>query len=95
MWSDVKYLPGLPSYMSLAVSVCIRHSTMLCVIQAQTLLLELQGALLKSDEDGVDDTARAQVFAALAAADKALADGADEQLQLLSVASTMQKALCV
>lgn len=62
---------------------------------AQTLLLELQGALLKSDEDGVDDTARAQVFAALAAADKALADGADEQLQLLSVASTMQKALCV
>ena len=65
-----------------------------CVLQAQALLLEMQDALLQSDEDGVSDSARAAVFAALAAADKALADGADEHLQLLSVASVTQKALC-
>ena len=54
----------------------------------------MQDALLQSDDDGVEDAARATVFAALAAADKALAEGADEQLQLLSVVSITQKALC-
>ena len=64
------------------------------MVQAQALLLELQATLLRSDEDGVDDSARATIFAALAAADKALVDGADEHLQLLSIASVTQKALC-
>ena len=63
-------------------------------MQAQALLLELQGVLLSSDDDGVSEASRATILSALAAADKALVDGADEQLQLLSIASVTQKALC-
>ncbi|KAK9800220.1 hypothetical protein WJX73_010887 [Symbiochloris irregularis] len=61
---------------------------------AQAMLLEIQAALLSNDDDGVSESARAGVLLALAAADKALVDGADEQLQLLNVASATQKALC-
>ena len=63
-------------------------------MQAQALLLEMQAAMLGSDDDGVSESARAAVLSALAAADKALVDGADEQLQLLSVGAATQKALC-
>lgn len=65
-------------------------------MQAQALLLEIQAALLGSDDDGVSESARAGVLSALAAADnlKALVDGADEQLKLLNVAPATQKALC-
>lgn len=62
-------------------------------LQAQALLLELQAAMLQSDDDGVSESSRASILAALAEADKALVDGADEQLQLLSVVSQTQKAL--
>ena len=46
------------------------------------------------DDDGVSDAAKAAVAARMASADKALADGADEALQLLDVAATAQRALC-
>ena len=56
------------------------------------MLLELQAAVLATG--GLADRQRAAVCAALAVADKDLVDGADEQLQLLHVAASTQRALC-
>ena len=59
--------------------------------QAQGVLLELQRATLAADN--LKDHQRADVCSALAIADKALCDGADEQLQLLSVMSACQRVM--
>ena len=45
-------------------------------------------------DEGVTDLAKAAIAARMAVADRALADGADEHLQLLDVAATTQRALC-
>lgn len=60
-------------------------------MQAQGILLEFQATVLSSDF--VTDLQRAKVCMTLALADKALCDGADEQLQLLSALSACQTAL--
>lgn len=68
-----------------------RQSLRVC-LQAQQLLLELQGALLR--DDGLKDLQRAKVCQVLAEADKDLIDGSDEFLQLVHVASYTQRVLC-
>jgi replication factor C subunit 2/4 len=57
--------------------------------------LQVLGQLLDAlvGDDGVSDAAKAAVAARMAAADKRLADGADEGLQLLDVAAACQRAL--
>jgi len=52
-----------------------------------------QMAELLYDDNTVNDLVKAAVAARMAAADKALADGADEALQLLDVAAATQRAL--
>ena len=59
--------------------------------QAQSVLLEVQAAVLTDKQ--LRDEQRAAAAAALALADKALADGADEFLQLLNMASQLQQAV--
>ncbi|KAK9814340.1 hypothetical protein WJX72_004141 [[Myrmecia] bisecta] len=56
---------------------------------AQQVLVEVQAAVLR--EAGLRDSQRSQICQALAEADKDLVDGADEFLQLLSVASVTQR----
>lgn len=63
-----------------------------CVLQAQQLLLELQGAILQ--EESIKDLQKAKVCQVLAEADKDLIDGSDEFLQLVHVASYTQRVLC-
>jgi replication factor C subunit 2/4 len=58
---------------------------------ALQVLAQLTDALIA--DDGVSDAAKATVAARAAAADKRLADGADEGLQLLDVAAAAQRAL--
>jgi hypothetical protein len=66
---------------------------------AQQVLLQLQAALLAAPTDpiasdaAIPPRARARACEALAEADKALADGADEFLQLLQVGARVQQAL--
>lgn len=57
--------------------------------QAQILLLEMQASVMT--DTAFKDAQRAQMLNALAIADKALVDGADEFLQLLAAASQLQK----
>ena len=64
--------------------------TLQCVLgQAQVLLLEMQASVMT--DTAFKDAQRAQMLTALAIADKALVDGADEFLQLLAAASQLQK----
>jgi replication factor C subunit 2/4 len=58
---------------------------------AQELLARLQAELLA--DAGASEAARGGILVRIAEADKALADGADEALQLLAVAAHAQKAL--
>lgn len=58
---------------------------------AQQVLAQLQGALLA--EKGLSGLTKSQCLEFLAVADKCLVDGADEYLQLLDVASQMQKVI--
>jgi replication factor C subunit 2/4 len=58
---------------------------------ALQVLAQLTEALI--EDDSVSDAAKATVAARAAAADKRLADGADEGLQLLDVAAAAQRAL--
>ncbi len=60
-------------------------------VQAQSVLLEVQAAVLA--DDSLRDDQRAAIAGELAGADKALSDGADEYLQLLHMASKMQRAM--
>lgn len=61
---------------------------------AQGLLLQLQAALLDDAAAGwCSESARGAVLQALAEADKALADGSDEMLQLQAVGARMQTHL--
>ena len=55
------------------------------------MLLELQKATITATD--LKDHQRADICGALAVADKALCDGADEQLQLLSVMSACQRVM--
>ena len=64
---------------------------MSCGMQAQGILIEFQAAVLASE--ALTDLQRAAMCKALAEADKALCDGADEQLQLLSALSACQAAM--
>lgn len=59
----------------------------------QELLLTLQELLLQ--DDSIPELARADVLSAIAAADKALVDGADETLQLLGTLSVAQQAITI
>ena len=52
-----------------------------------------QMAELLYEDDTINDLVKAAIAQRLAAADKALADGADESLQLMDVASATQRAL--
>ena len=52
-----------------------------------------QMAELLYEDDTISDLVKAAISQRLAAADKALADGADESLQLLDVAAATQRAL--
>ena len=61
------------------------------VLQAQEILLGLQAVVLQ--DQALDNAQKAIVLEALAVADKALVDGADELLQLLSVGSQLQTSL--
>lgn len=61
------------------------------VLQAQEILLGLQAVVLQ--DQALDNAQKAIVLEALAVADKALVDGADELLQLLSVGSQLQTCL--
>ena len=61
------------------------------VLQAQEILLGLQAVVLQ--DQALDNAQKAVVLEALAVADKALVDGADELLQLLSVGSQLQTCL--
>ncbi|KAG1677350.1 hypothetical protein FOA52_010729 [Chlamydomonas sp. UWO 241] len=58
---------------------------------AQQLLLQLQAALFS--DASLSDMHKAGASQAMAVADKCLVDGADETLQLLNVATTVQKVL--
>eukprot|EP00798_Chlamydomonas_sp_ICE-L_P020071 gene20072-26788_t len=62
------------------------------LIQLQNLLLDEQACNAAGASD-VTDLQKAIMFEILAASDKCLVDGADETLQLLNVASQVQKAL--
>ena len=79
--------------MLLALNVCCKIACRLreTVVQAQGILLEFQAAALASE--ALTDLQRAHICMALALADKALCDGADEQLQLLAALASCQKAL--
>ena len=68
-----------------------RPESTACSVQAQGVLLELQRATLTAGD--LKDHQRADICSALAVADKALCDGADEQLQLLAVMSACQKVM--
>lgn len=59
--------------------------------QAQEILLGLQAVVLQ--DQALDNAQKAVVLEALAVADKALVDGADELLQLLAVGSQLQTSL--
>ena len=58
---------------------------------AQQVLLQLQGELLA--DPGAQELSKAGALEVIAVADKCLVDGADEYLQLLNVASQVQKQL--
>uniref|UniRef100_A0A061RFM7 Replication factor C subunit 2/4 n=2 Tax=Tetraselmis sp. GSL018 TaxID=582737 RepID=A0A061RFM7_9CHLO len=58
---------------------------------AQQILLQVQEAVLAAE--AIPDAKQGKVFELLAAADKQLVDGADESLQLLNVASGIQRVL--
>jgi len=58
---------------------------------ALQVMLQLADRLF--EDEGVSDMAKAAVAARMAAADKALADGADEGMQLMDVAAAAQRAL--
>ncbi len=58
---------------------------------AQQLLIQLQACLLA--DASISDLRKAGASEVLAGADKCLVDGADEMLQLLNVASQVQKVL--
>jgi len=66
------------------------------LIKAGYPALQVMGQLADMlwEDDSISDLAKAAVAARMAMADKALADGADESLQLLDVAATAQRALC-
>ena len=68
--------------MSESDTACVRD-------QAQVLLLEMQASVIATP--AFKDAQRAHMLGALAIADKALVDGADEFLQLLAAASQLQK----
>lgn len=68
-----------------------QHPVRLDVLQAQEILLGLQAVVLQ--DQALDNAQKAVVLEALAVADKALVDGADELLQLLSVGSQLQTCL--
>ena len=55
--------------------------------------MQIQEVVLQ--DEGLTDLTKAKVLENLAAADKALVDGADESLQLTAVASGVQLALTV
>jgi replication factor C subunit 2/4 len=57
----------------------------------QSVLLEVQSAVLS--DDTLRDEQRAKACSAVALADKALCDGADEFLQLLNLGSSLQQAM--
>lgn len=58
---------------------------------AQELLLKLQSVVL--EDPGISDSARGRILLKLAEVDKNLVDGADEFLQLLSMAAATQQVL--
>ena len=58
---------------------------------ALQLLVQLSDALM--EDAAVADSAKARIAVRLAEADKALADGADESLQLLDCASCAMRAI--
>ncbi len=57
------------------------------------LQVMIQMAETLYEDDSVSDLAKAAIAARMAAADKALADGADEGMQLMDVAAATQRAL--
>lgn len=59
--------------------------------QTQHVLLEMQALIIGRPD--LRDSQKAEILSALAVADKCLVDGADELLQLLSVASKAQRAI--
>ena len=71
-----------------AVATALRR-TASWLAQAQVLLLEIQAHVMV--DASFKDAQRGKMLTALAIADKALVDGADEFLQLLAVASQVQK----
>ncbi|KAK2076424.1 hypothetical protein QBZ16_000949 [Prototheca wickerhamii] len=73
-----------------AMQASIEH-TVLEGYPAQEILLGLQAVVLQ--DQALDNAQKAIVLEALAVADKALVDGADELLQLLSVGSQLQTCL--
>lgn len=60
---------------------------------ATAVISQLHDALVLAPSGEVSDIAKARIAEKLAVADKALVDGADEELQLLSIAAFVTKQL--
>mmetsp|Transcript_90293 Transcript_90293/g.125460 ORF Transcript_90293/g.125460 Transcript_90293/m.125460 type:complete len:104 (-) Transcript_90293:80-391(-) len=61
---------------------------------ATAVISQLHDALILAPSSEVSDMAKARIAEKLAVTDRALADGADEDLQLLNVGAFVMKQLC-
>lgn len=84
-------LPRSPALAPCCTDTCRPPGPPRRALQAQEILLQLQGALL--EDASVADSAKGRVLLRLAEADKKLVDGADEFLQLLDVTAHAQQVL--